>query len=145
MATRSKIAIENADGTVTAIYCHWDGYPEGNGMILAEHYRHREKVQQLIDLGSISSLQEFVFPEGEHSFEKPEEDVTVAYHRDRGEDMMQEHYASVEDYLTSDVEEWGYLFTTEDKWIYVNGSYSPLDRLSHIYNCSEIKGSFLQI
>ena len=65
MATRSKIAIENADGTVTAVYCHWDGYPEGNGMILAEHYRHREKVQQLIDLGSISSLQEFVFPEGE--------------------------------------------------------------------------------
>ena len=138
MGTRSKIAIENADGTVTAIYCHWDGYPEGNGKTLAENYQHREKVQQLIDLGYISSLHEFVFPEGEHSFDKPEDDVTVAYHRDRGEDLRKEQYDSAEDYLLSDVEEWGYLFTSEGKWIYVNGSYSPLDRLSHIYNCSEI-------
>ena len=138
MGTRSKIAIENADGTVTAIYCHWDGYPEGNGKTLAENYQHREKVQQLIDLGSISSLHEFVFPEGEHSFDKPEDDVTVAYHRDRGEDLRKEQYDSAEDYLLSDVEEWGYLFTSEGKWIYVNGSYSPLARLSHIYNCSEI-------
>jgi hypothetical protein len=138
MATRSKIAIENADGTVTAIYCHWDGYPEGNGKTLAENYQHREKVQQLIDLGSISSLHEFVFPEGEHSFDKPEDDVTVAYHRDRGEDLRKEQYDSVDDYLRSDVEEWGYLFTSEGKWIYVNGNYSPSDRVSHIYNCSAI-------
>jgi hypothetical protein len=138
MGTRSKIAIENADGTVTAVYCHWDGYPEGNGKTLAEHYGHREKVQQLIDLGSLSSLDEFVFPEGEHSFQKPEDGVTVAYHRDRGEDLRQEQYPSVEHYLIADVEEYGYLFTTEGSWVYVDGNYSPLDRLSHIYNCSEI-------
>jgi len=138
MGTRSKIAIENADGTVTAVYCHWDGYPEGNGKTLAENYQHREKVQQLIDLGSISSLQEFVFPEGKHSFQNPEDGVTVAYHRDRGEDLRKEQYDSAEDYLMSDVEEYGYLFTTEGSWVYVDGNYSPLDRLSHIYNCSEI-------
>jgi hypothetical protein len=26
MATRSRIAIENQDGTVQSIYCHFDGY-----------------------------------------------------------------------------------------------------------------------
>ena len=138
MGTRSKIAIENADGSVTAVYCHWDGYPQWNGKTLAKHYGHREKAQQLIDLGSISSLQEFVFPEGEHSFDKPEDRVTIAYHRDRGEDLRQEQYPSVEHYLIADVEEYGYLFTAEGSWVYVKGDYAPLDRLSHIYNCSEI-------
>lgn len=33
MATRSRIGIENQDGTVTSVYCHWDGYPENNGRI----------------------------------------------------------------------------------------------------------------
>jgi len=30
MATRSNIGIVNEDGSVTGIYCHWDGYPENN-------------------------------------------------------------------------------------------------------------------
>ena len=138
MATRSRIGIENADGTVTSIYCHWDGYPQGNGKTLAEHYQYREKVQQLIDLGSISSLHEFVFPEGVHDFSNPEQGVTVAYHRDRGEDFMQSQHASVDEYLTSDVEEWGYLYTLDGNWIYVNGDYSASDRLKYIKDCSEI-------
>ena len=138
MATRSRIGIENADGTVTSIYCHWDGYPQGNGKTLAEHYQYREKVQQLIDLGSISSLHEFVFPEGAHNFSEPEKGVTVAYHRDRGEDFMQSQHASVDEYLTSDVEEWGYLYTLDGNWIYVNGDYSASDRLKYIKDCSEI-------
>jgi len=37
MATRSNIAIENQDGTVSAIYCHFDGYIDGVGEILYEH------------------------------------------------------------------------------------------------------------
>ena len=31
MATRSLIAVQNADGTFLSIYCHWDGYPSGVG------------------------------------------------------------------------------------------------------------------
>ena len=56
MATRSRIAIENEDGTVTSIYCHWDGYVDHNGMILQEHYNERSKVEALIALGDISYL-----------------------------------------------------------------------------------------
>ena len=138
MATRSRIAIENSDGTVTSIYCHWDGYPSYNGARRAEHYKNREKVQQLIDLGSISSLGLYVFPEGQHDFSKPEKDTTVAYHRDRGEELMQSQHVSVAEYLASDVEEYGYLFTKDDEWIWVDGEYSSSDRVKYAKKCSEI-------
>jgi hypothetical protein len=58
MGTRSTIGVLNTDGSVTAVYCHWDGYPEHNGKILMENYITEEKVRELIDLGSISSLSE---------------------------------------------------------------------------------------
>jgi len=132
MATRSRIAIENSDGTVTSIYCHWDGSPKYNGAKLAEHYKNREKVQQLIDLGAISSLGHYVFPEGQHDFSNPEKDTTVAYHRDRGEDLMQSQHASVAEY------QYGYLFTKDDEWIWVDGEYSSSDRVKYAKKCSEI-------
>ena len=55
MATRSRIAIENQDGTVTSIYCHFDGYLSGVGKILKEYYTTQTKVEALINLGFISS------------------------------------------------------------------------------------------
>jgi hypothetical protein len=58
MGTRSTIGVLNTDGSVTAVYCHWDGYPEHNGKILMENYITEEKVRELIDFGSISSLSE---------------------------------------------------------------------------------------
>ncbi len=117
MATRSRIAIEKEDGKVESIYAHWDGYPEGNGAKLFEHYKDREKVQSLIDLGDISSLHPIVeAPEG-HSFNSPAKDVVVAYGRDRGEENVGKRYhASKEDFFNSDIEEWGYLLTKEGDW-----------------------------
>ena len=86
MSTRSLIAMENSGGTVSSIYCHFDGYIAGVGKTLQEHYTEREVVKQLIALGSISSLGERLVPIGSHSFEDQEEGTTVAYHRDRGEE-----------------------------------------------------------
>jgi len=83
MATRSRIAIENQDGTVTSVYCHWDGYLAGVGKTLFEHY-DREKLEKLIELGDISSL-------GESTID------TVAYHRDRNEDLHLQTFPNVED------------------------------------------------
>ena len=56
MATRSTIALEYADGTVDQIYCHWDGYLDHNGKILATHYMDPYKVRDLVDMGDVSSL-----------------------------------------------------------------------------------------
>ena len=58
MATRSTIAKYNADGSITAIYCHYDGYPEHNGKMLQTHYATPAAVDALLSLGSFSGLYE---------------------------------------------------------------------------------------
>ena len=123
-ATRSRIAIENENGTVSSVYSHWDGYPSHNGRILMEHYKDRAKLQKLIDLGSLSSLHEEVdIPEGvEHNFENQAKGITVFYGRDRGEtDVQAQSHADCKAFLRSDVEEYGYLLTKEGTWLMVNG------------------------
>lgn len=70
MGTRSRIAMANADGTFTSVYCHWDGYPSGVGQVLKNHYQSAAKVVALIGAGDRSSL---------------EEEVTAGYRDARGE------------------------------------------------------------
>ena len=84
MSTRSAIVMKEAAG-YRGIYCHSDGYPEGVGKTLLDHYQDADKVKRLIDLGSLSCLGKLVDPVGKHSFDNRERDVTVAYGRDRGE------------------------------------------------------------
>ena len=49
MGTRTAIFKEQADGTYQGIYCHWDGYIEGVGAVLYEHYQDPEKIQKVIN------------------------------------------------------------------------------------------------
>jgi hypothetical protein len=83
MGTRSTIALEYADGTVDQIYCHWDGYLDWNGKMLAEHYADPFKVRQLMDLGDMSTLQPSIGTQ--HAFEKAPEGECTFYKRDRNE------------------------------------------------------------
>ena len=95
MATRSTIALEFADGTVQQVYCHWDGYLDYNGKILAEHYSDPFKLRELIDLGDISSLRPTIgtkhafsrleTPMDDEAYDKLYGDMTTFYGRDRGE------------------------------------------------------------
>jgi len=119
MATRSRIGIELEDGTVKSIYCHWDGYPEHNGKILNEHYLDRTKVLELIELGNISTLGANVTTTELHDFNNPQPDVTVAYHRDRGESYTKPRINStINGFFASDIEEFGYVFTNDGNWIW---------------------------
>ena len=72
MSTRSAIAIMDEDGRIRSVYAHWDGYLEHNGAILEKYYTEREKIEELLSLGSISLLAGRIKPkEGEtHSFDK---------------------------------------------------------------------------
>jgi hypothetical protein len=130
MATRSRIAIEDQDGTVRSIYCHWDGYPSHHGPILLENYTTQEKVESLIALGSISSLApETEIPEGvTHSFGNATEGIVVAYHRDRGEDLSIQYHRNVDHFVKSDVEEYGYIFTAAGEWLFVDGHKNAYTR-----------------
>ena len=121
MATRSRIGMEMPNGEVKSIYCHWDGYPEGVGATLKEHYTDPEKVAALIALGDISSLGQFVsvnIPGVMHTFDNLDEGVTVAYHRDRGDAYHAPRVnLSVKSFSRSDIEEYGYVFTKAGEWI----------------------------
>lgn len=56
MSIRAHIGILQEDGSVDVIYCHRGGAPNLTGAILLRHYRGKQKVRALIELGDISSL-----------------------------------------------------------------------------------------
>jgi len=109
MATRSTIWRKNEDGSFTGVYCHWDGYLEGVGVKLKKHYTDDEKVKGLIALGSISSLEESIDCPSGHSFENPVEGYTIAYHRDRDEDLNIYHVGNYDE-AKKYFEEYNYFF-----------------------------------
>jgi hypothetical protein len=75
-----------ADGTIKAIYCHWDGYPEGVGDTLLQAYQEPEKIDALMALGDLSVLGAEI---GEtQDFEEPKSGTCLAYGRDRGEENV---------------------------------------------------------
>ena len=85
MGTRSAIGYKTAEGKVRAKYSHYDGYPAYTGKMLQEHYQAARKIAQMVELGDQSFLEAEIFPTGAHSFDAPEEGVTIFYGRDRGE------------------------------------------------------------
>jgi len=115
MGTRSTIAIENADGTVTGIYCHWDGYLSHNGRILAENYTDEAKVRELIGLGDISSLGTEIGTA--HDFDNCPAGETNAYARDRGERDVDARTAhNWRQFVAENGQEYDYLFTPGKGW-----------------------------
>jgi hypothetical protein len=101
MSTHSTIGLEHEDGTITAIYCHWDGRIEHNGRILVDHYGDVERVMQLLALGNLSELGEEIGQAHDfrtHGLEHPT--WCLAYERDRGDvDCMPQVYPNEAIYL----------------------------------------------
>jgi hypothetical protein len=58
MGTRSTIALEFADGSVSQVYCHFDGYLDGVGADLVRGYSDPFELRELIDGGDMSSIGE---------------------------------------------------------------------------------------
>jgi len=134
MATRSRIAILNTDGSVNSIYCHYDGYPSNNGAILVKHYNNEEIIRKLISLGSLSSLGEKIEPSkgSNHSFRNPEDGVTVAHHRDMGEPISIDTHICLDDWmLKSFREEWNYIWK-DGKWFVVGEKRNILTELASL-------------
>ena len=120
MSTNSRIGIQDEDGTIRSIYCHWDGYPSANGKTLYEEYQDREKVMALIELGDLSCLYGALVPEEGvvHSFWSPADGVCVAYHRDRQDDYRNPRLdESIEEFKERGFSSYGYVYTSGNQWI----------------------------
>ena len=88
MATRSFIALQKPNGSLEGVYCHWDGYLNGNGQILFNHYRDPEKIAYLLSFGDISSLGSQIGDT--HDFlDRGDLASTTFYGRDRGETKIE--------------------------------------------------------
>ena len=92
MSTNSTVAVKTDKG-YESIYVHWDGYFSYMYPMLSENYNSWERATALVSFGDASSINKRIMPShgSNHSFDHPEEDVCVFYHRDRGE-----HWARVE-------------------------------------------------
>lgn len=89
MATRSLIAIENSNKSINIIYCHWDGYLNGVGKTLLSFYNDKKKVEKLIKLGNISSLEKTLSNIKTYNEEGSKVDNEAAYkkyYREQGTD-----------------------------------------------------------
>ena len=121
MATRSAIGIKHGD-VVKAIYCHWDGYLEHNGLILATYYTSSVKVNKLISMGDLSILAKDIDPDptAVHNFQNNQDDVCVFYKRDRNEEGVDfKTFQDEQDYLTNfDMGVDYYYLFKDNKWYY---------------------------
>lgn len=86
MSTQCGIAIKTEKGYET-IYVHSDGYPEYMWPMLTDNYNSEELAKKLVSLGDASYIDRLIEPTSDfHKFGTPEPDVSMFYHRDRGED-----------------------------------------------------------
>lgn len=126
MSTRSFIGIQGID-SITAIYCHSDGYPSGVGAVLAEHYTDAKKVRALVALGDCSALHAEI---GEkHSFNARPVGQSTFYHRDRGE-----AWESVKPTIVNDEAEFLAVAETVDAeyaYLYRDGTWLCYDGNGH--------------
>jgi hypothetical protein len=133
MSTNSTIAVKTDNG-YKAIYCHWDGYPGYMYPMLRDWYGTEERAAALVSFGDASSINKRLMPSQDykHSFDKPEEDVCVFYHRDRGEPWTQnepEFCLTKEEVLSSQY--YTYIFEDGAWHVYIHGQeaedYSKFD------------------
>ena len=119
MSTRSCIGFEHDDGRVTGVYCHWDGYIDGVGRTLQEHYSDRDNTSRLVAGGDISSLGAEIGQQ--HDFNAPPEGVTNYYGRDRGETGVEaRHFGNRDQFVQNYCRvgtEYAYLLTKEGQWL----------------------------
>lgn len=119
MATRGAIGLRNEDQSITAVYLHWDSYPNWAGRTLLNHYDHN-KTQQLLNLGAVSSLGSEIGEQ--HSMKNvyksddPRKNWCTFYTRDRGDQLQAaQTFASEKEFVENFRESWcEYFYVLEE-------------------------------
>jgi len=94
MSTRSYIGVQNQDGSIVSIYCHFDGYPEGVGATLLQSWTDPDRLHDLMGLGDLSILGSELGEQhdfDQHSRVEEQRTWCLAYGRDRGEQNVAAH------------------------------------------------------
>jgi len=115
MATRSRIGIELADGSILSAYHHWDGYPEWLGRILKTHYNSKELAAELIDGGDMSCA--WTDDHWDNSSCGPNYSYGPNYYSYRGEDCPPRLDNDMNEFFT-DGEEYSYIFRNGNWYAY---------------------------
>ena len=116
MATRGRIGLQLANGSILSVYSHWDNYPDFNGVKLVEHFNSFQKAAALIDGGDISSL----WTNSDWDMNPLPEEGTL-YYTDRGDKFSEPRLdANLAEYLLPGIgEEYHYLFANGE-WVCYN-------------------------
>ena len=149
MATRARIGIQNEDGTVTASYQHWDGYPGGLGYTLVDYWTDANKVREAIALGNASKWGFIIGTKVDFDDRNdPLHEVqNVYYMRDRGEkdqgpttykdeaEYLAEGFNSGEEYiyLLKNTGKKDYLGKDTGEWFYSHyddNEFKPLEEVA---------------
>ena len=129
--TRWLVGIEDGNGKILSTYGHYDGYPEWAGKHLKRYYNSPQKAKELLKLGKagISTIGKKIKGSKDHSFEKPDKDVTVFYGRDRGEKgRMTSKWGNRDKVKFKSGEEYFYIYNMKEKKWYYKAEYgNPKD------------------
>lgn len=140
MATRARIGLQKADGTVIASYHHWDGYTGGLGYNLCDNWTNMDKVKLAIGLGNASVWGMVIGAKTDFDDRNSEahDYQNIYYGRDRGEkdqgpntyrneqEYLAEGWGSGEEYiyLMKDTGKQDYLGKPEGEWFYATRSWN---------------------
>lgn len=121
MSTTSSISLAQEDGTIQQVYVNWDGYVTHNGVILFNYYQEIDKIKELMSLGDLSYLSKEISPKSNHSFDKPEEGVSIFYARDRGEKKVNaKKFTNIQEFMRKgNFQNYDYIYREKSKKWYI--------------------------
>lgn len=117
MSRRSRLAIKYEKGG-KSIYLHDSDKPSVMLEFLKEFYFERDKVEKIMELGDCSRLKEKLEPTtSTHSFNTPEDNVSIFYGRDRGEKKIKaKKFKDKDDLISQGQDSWAetiYVYNNE--------------------------------
>jgi hypothetical protein len=129
MSTRAAIGVQQEDGSIKAIYCHWDGYPDGAGLMLETFYGNPDDANKLIAMGHVSMIGATIGKKVEFgSYQGGGQ--CVFFGRDREESFQEaEIFLSLEDFKNA-LDSWGVqyaYFMETDHWVAYKVEYPVYD------------------
>ena len=143
MATSATITLKTKDGKYKSVYLHNDGYLEGAGYVLKKYYPTYEKVDQLLNLGNLSSLgrtpvddpnlwdmdywmelhHKSIGNNYSHPIERPDSLKCRTY---KGRGDQDEDFIIVDDLNDLDYQAYHYLFE-DGKWYFLESSEDKIE------------------